>query len=254
MISVAKLEPNFADVPRISMSARQQSASRETQWLGGGQRYVVCAFYTPSYADKVARLEASLQRLGINHHLRMVDRRSTWEATTRLKAAFVGDCLDRFPDRDILYLDADAIVRQEPTFVETVESDVAVLFTPVARDGKRALSIAAGTLLVRNTPGGRRFAEAWRRAEPKVGALGLDEDMIYAAFAELDDVSFAALPRSYSKVFDSVGPEPVIEHFQASRHQLRIGKYLLRGRRALSIGAVAGAFVFAALLLNRFIG
>lgn len=219
--------------------------------LSGNQRYVACAFYTSNYLSKVLRLKASLDRFGINYHLKCLPRRMTWEATTRLKAQFLNDCLTKFPDHDVLYLDADAIIRNEPKFFETVTSDVTLLFTPVRRDGKRALTIAAGTLYVRNTAGGRRFAETWQSQEPKVGPLGLDEDMIYSAFNEFEGISFTALPRAYSKIFDANGPEPVIEHFQASREQLKFGKLVRRSRRALHIAIILGGLFLLITLLSR---
>ncbi|MCH9809032.1 MAG: glycosyltransferase family 77 protein [Alphaproteobacteria bacterium] len=224
----------------------------EVTWLGGGQRFVACVFYTDNYTCQVKRLKESLEILGINHHLKLLPRRTTWEATTRLKAGFVADCLDKFSDFDVLYLDADAVVREPPDFFESVAGDVGVLFTPTFRKGRPCLTIAAGTLYVRNTPGGRRFAEAWRAQEANVGVLGLDEDMIYAAFEDFAGVSFTALPRSYSKIFDAEGPKPVIEHFQASRGQFKLSKLARRGKRFVPIFGVAGAAVIGLMYLAKF--
>ncbi len=223
-------------------------------WLGGGQGFVVCAFYTPDYEGKVRRLKASLERFGLNFHLQRFDKRLTWEATTRLKAGFVADCLAAYPGHDILYLDADAVVRQAPDFLNEVSGDVGILFAPVKSDGKRRLSIAAGTLFVRNTRGGRRFAEIWRNNEKNVGAFGLDEDMIYEGFEDFAGISFTALPRSYSKIFDSPGPDPVIEHFQASRAQFKVGKVARRIRRAMLTGSIVSAFIVVTVGLLRLAG
>lgn len=253
MIPVANRQEATTDILPAEKSepAAPGALADEVTNLAGGQRFVACAFYTTNYLSKVLRLKASLDRFGLNYHLKRVPRRLTWEATTRLKAQFVAECLKNFPDHDVLYLDADAIIRHEPEFFNSVTSDVCMLFTPVVRDGKRALTIAAGTLYVRNTEGGRRFAEIWRSNEPKVGPLGLDEDMIYSAFSELEGVSFTALPRAYSKIFDSNGPDPVIEHFQASREQLKFGKLARRSRRALRIAAIVGAIFLAVTFISR---
>jgi len=213
--------------------------------LDGGQRYIVCAFYTPSYRPHIARLKASLDRLGLNYHLKEFPERTTWEAITRIKPQFIVDCLESYPDFDVLYVDADAAVRSMPDFVDDVSSDVALLFAPVRRKSKHALSIAAGTLYIRNTPGGRRFAKAWCDQLVNAGPLTLDEDMIYLAFPGLEGVSFTALPKSYSKIFDSPGPAPVIEHFQASRNALKL-RWLLRKAGHISL-ALAFIAVFSML-------
>lgn len=217
--------------------------SNSVTWLGGGQRFVVCAFYTANYLERVRTLRASLQRFRINYHFQQVDGRTSWEATTRIKPDFVIDCLKRFPNHDVLYLDADAVVRSYPDFFDRVTGDVALLFSPVIKRGKRLLSIAAGTLYIRNTPGGLRFAETWRRQELKAGPLSRDEDMIYMAFDEFWGITFTALPRSYSKIFDGIGPEPVIEHFQASRKQFKAARWLRRTAR-VGIAAVVSLAIY----------
>jgi len=220
----------------------------EVTYLEGGQRYVVCAFYTPNYLEKVLNLKASLDALGLNYHLRCVPRKGSWEANTRLKPVFVAESLARFPEHDVLYLDADAVVKKHPVFFDTVETDVAMLFTPVVRDHKHLLSIAAGTLYIRNTPGGRRFAENWRDQEKRAHALSLDEDLIYMAFPSFEGITFTALPRTYSKIFDSDGPDPVIEHFQASRGQFKLSRLLRKGRRAImAAAALTGLAVLAVI-------
>ncbi len=239
------------DLADTAIGLRQTATAApavELTWLAGGQSYIVCAFYTPSYEDNVLRLKASLDRLGINHHIVRCKPRATWEATTRLKPGFIVDCLDRFPNFDIVYIDADAVVHKVPKFFETVSTDVAMLFSPLTAKGRRRLSLASGTLLVRNTAGGRRFGVTWRDEEARNGPLSLDEDLLYGAFPLLEGVTFTALPRAYSKIFDSPGSEVVIEHFQASRDQLKLSGLMRRAKRA---GRVIG---FAALTVLAVVG
>jgi hypothetical protein len=217
----------------------------ETQWLQGGQRYVVCAFYTPNYLVEVLSLKASLDALGINYFLKRYDRLASWEANTRLKPVFVDHCMSRFPKHDVLYLDADAVVRQLPVFFDTVTSDVCLLLNPVKAAGINYIRIAAGTLLVRNTDGGRRFARAWRDEAGTAPALSLDEDLIYMALPKLAGVSFTALPQSYTKIFDGPGVNPIIEHFQASRRQFKWRRAIRKTRQT---GVLVGIPLALALL------
>jgi hypothetical protein len=223
--------------------SREQLAE-ETLSLNGGQRYVVCAFYTPNYLEQVLSLKASLDALGLNYFLKRYERAATWEATTRIKPVFVDYCMSRFPQHDVLYLDADAVVRKVPTFFDTVTSDVCLLFNAVKPAKTHFIRIAAGTLLVRNTEGGRRFARAWKAEEANATMLSLDEDLIYMAMPKLEGVSFTALPQTYTKIFDKPGADPVIEHFQASRTQFKWRRVIRKARR---IGVVVG--IIAALLV-----
>ena len=130
-------------------------------WLDGGQSYVVCAFYTPNYLPQILTLKASVEALGLNCYFKRYDARGGWEANTRIKAEFIAHALQRFPKHNVAYLDADAIVRQPLTLFESATSDVTMLFDHRRRSNLNFLRIAAGTLLVRNTEGGRRFAARW---------------------------------------------------------------------------------------------
>lgn len=205
--------------------------------LDGGQRYVVCAFYTPNYLAQIKTLKASLEALGLNHYFRCYAPRGGWEANTRIKAEFVAHALRRLPKHDVAYLDADAIVRQPLKLFDTATADVTMLFDHRRRSKLNTLRIAAGTLLVRNTPGGRRFAERWAEEAAKAGALDLDEDLIYRMLPTLDGVTFAVLPRPYSKIFDAPGVDPVVEHFQASRGQFKWRRFARQARQVATVVA-----------------
>jgi len=217
----------------------------EVLWLEGGQPYCVCAFYTPNYLAQVMSLKASVEALGINHYLKRYEPRGGWEANTRIKADFIAHALRRLPKLDIAYLDADAIVRQPLALFETATADVTMLFDHRVKRRINVLRIAAGTLLVRNTPGGRQFADRWAEAGRNAKALDLDEDLIYRILPTLEDVTFAALPHRYSKIFDAPGADVVVEHFQASRQQFKWKRALRHSRQ---IATVIGGIVLAALL------
>lgn len=209
----------------------------EYTWLEGGQPYCVCAFYTPSYLPQILSLKASVEALGLNHYFKCYEPRGGWEANTRIKAEFVAHALQRLPGLDVVYLDADAIVRQPLRLFETAQADVVMLFDHRRRQKLNVLRIAAGTLLVRNTPGGRAFAGRWAQEARNAGRFDLDEDLIYRMFPTLEGVTFAVLPRAYSKIFDAPGVDPVVEHFQASRGQFKWRKAMRRARQIVTIAA-----------------
>jgi|SRR5581483_7245734 len=208
----------------------------EDVWLAGRQRYVACAFYTANYLPIVLALRRSLQEHGINYFLRRYDAPLSWEAATRLKPGFIHDCLERFPGKDILYLDADAVVRAPPTLLDEVQTDVALWPHPKKKRGRWELHITACTMLVRNTPGGRRLARLWRDTKLR-SPLATDEEMLHVAFREFAGITFTVLPQNYAKIFDQPG-EAVIEQFQAARRQFNWRRMLRKSRqRALMLAA-----------------
>ena len=215
----------------------------EYAWLDGGQSYVACAFYTPNYLPQILSLKASLEKVGINHYFKRYERGPTWEQTTRLKPVFVQHALQKFSNKSVLYLDADAVVRRPLVFFDTVETDMAILFHHVKASGHNYLRISAGTVFIRNTEGGQKFARLWKEAEQYCGRLTLDEDMIYMAFSDMAGVSITVLPPSYVKIFDKPGEEPVIEHFQASRSQFKWRRLIRKMRRLGVIGGGTAAIL-----------
>ena len=217
----------------------------EYAWLEGGQPFVACAFYTANYLPQILALKQSLEKLGINHHFKRYDRAATWEATTRVKPVFVAHCLDRFADKDVLYLDADAVVRKPLDFFAELKTDICLLFHATKIGGKHCLRIAAGTLFIRNSDGGRRFAQLWKDSESRCKPLTLDEDMIYMAFEDMAGISMTVLPAAYSKIFDKPGADPIIEHFQASRGQFKWRRLIRRARR---VGMITGGAAAATLV------
>lgn len=231
-------EVSNADVPTLDLPA---ALPEEYAWLEGGQSYVACAFYTPNYLPQILSLKRSLEAHGISHYFKRYDRLSTWEETTRLKPVFVDYCLGKFPAKDILYLDADAVVRKPLDFFNDVTADVSLLISPRKQGNLHFLRISAGTVFVRNTEGGRRFASLWKGAESQCGRLTLDEDMVYMAFEKLAGVSIAVLPPTYYKIFDRPGTDPVIEHFQASRGQFKWRRVIRKARRVARAAAVVMA-------------
>lgn len=213
----------------------------EYSWLEGGQSYIVCGFYTPSYLPQILNLKASLEQLSINHFLKRYDPVGGWEANTRLKPVFVDYCLHKFPDYNIAYLDADAVVRKPLTAFDAMTTDVMMLFHPVWQTRRFFLRISAGTIAVRNTPGGRKFAALWKGGERQARATTVDEDMVYMAFEHMAGITITVLPGDYYKVFDAPGSEATIEHFQASRSQFKIRKTMRRTRQlaAWAVGGIA---------------
>ncbi len=103
--------PQLSELPEECISINEAHAANHA--------YIACAFYTPNYLPQITALKQSLDTHGISYFLKRYEKRPTWEEGTRLKPAFLGYCLEKFPDNDILYLDADAVVRKPLEFSTT---------------------------------------------------------------------------------------------------------------------------------------
>jgi hypothetical protein len=206
--------------------------------LAGGQSYVVCAFYTPDYLRHVLVLKRSLENLGINHFFKCYDRAANWEATTRIKPAFIEECLARLAPRHVLYLDADAAVRQAPLFLDGVTTDVAVSTKPRKKRDSWHVRINPNTVYVRNTPGGRRFVQAWQQAERQCGAVAIDGDMLQIAVGNSPGLTFTVLPGVEGKT-GSEQSDVVFEQFHVSRGRFKWRGVLRKTRRVAMVAGLA---------------
>jgi hypothetical protein len=213
----------------------------EYLWLEGRQPYVVCAFYTPDYLRHVLALKRSLETLGVNHFFKCYEPAASWEATTRIKPRFIEECLTRLETKHVLYIDADAVLRETPAFLDEVATDVALWPKARKKRGSWRVRVTANTIYVRNTPGGRRFVRAWREAEQVCGVLAVDGDMLQVAVTA-PGVTFTVLPSLEPKIGDGRSG-PFVEQFHVSQDTFKWRRAFRRARR---IAAIAGLAVFLA--------
>jgi hypothetical protein len=203
-------------------------------WWGGTEqerpRYsvgalpVVISFFTEgtSYEQEVKNLKESLELFGMEADIQGVAPLGTWERNCAYKARFIRDTYFRL-DRPVLWLDADAVVRDYPLLVAGAEADFAI-------HRCAGWQFASGTLYFNRTCLGQLLLETWVQhceARPDIW----DQIHIDRAWEEVTarhPLYTMWLPQSYAKIFDrewenegTVPPglmrQPVIEQFQASR-------------------------------------
>lgn len=192
--------------------------------------YIVCAFYTDGYAREIESLKASLLEHGIPHELRRFESRGVWEANTRIKPEFLLDCLLKFPDKDVVYIDADAVVRAPLSLFENFDADLGVFVAPPGNSFSHPY--LTGTLYLRNSPEVRAFVESWIQAQSNM-VLGVDQDSFTTAMKQHPELRVHPLPAAYVKIYDRGDETPVIEHFQSSRQRVKLQRVLKKTRNVL---------------------
>ena len=194
-----------------------------------GVPFLTCGFFTDGYAAEAAKLRDSLDRTQTPYFLKRFASRGYWEANTRIKPEFLLDCLRRFPDRAIVYLDADSVVRSPLKLFFDFDADVGVFIAP--ESSGMSHRYLTGTLYLRNTPAVRAFVEDWIGAQGGM-VLGVDQDSFTAAIEKHPELRIGALPESYVKIFDRGVETPVVEHFQASRRRVKLQRAMKKTRNA----------------------
>ncbi|PID49163.1 MAG: hypothetical protein CR991_08015 [Proteobacteria bacterium] len=201
-------------------------------WLQGEQSYIVCAYFTANYIEEIKSLHQSLQALQINYFLHPHPDLGYWEKNTRAKPDFILQCLEQFPEYNIAYTDADSVFRQNPVLFDSINKDIAIFKSPTDSD-YFTHNYLTSTIYFKNNANSRALLKQWIN-EQHAGALQVDQDSFDIAIKKIADLSVYHLPFSYVKVFDqSQDIEPVIEHFQASRKQVKLKNHLRRNRNRL---------------------
>jgi hypothetical protein len=186
----------------------------------GHDKYIVVNFYTLDYMESAMRLKRSLEKFGLNHYMQKINRTSKdykdWQRETFFKADFVRNMLNKFPDQDIVWMDADAEVLQYPSLLGNIPGNLAARIY----QGRKLVS---NVVYFKNCEAIKVLVDDWitLNQEPQDKFRCEQEQMNLQAVAEqaTDKVKFVNLPTEYSYIFDEANPclNPVIIQWQASR-------------------------------------
>ena len=211
--------------------------------------FFVCCFYTESYLDHALSLKQSLDDFGLNYVFKQVEDAGYWEANTRIKPHFILDCLERFPDKDALYLDADAMVKKSLDHFNTVTADVEFYKTK----GMAGMShdYLASTLFFRNTPATIALVQQWIAEQVNGKRTQVDQDSLDMAMEKMaGKIEVAPLSPGYIKIFDKdYAGEIYIEQYQASRGQTKLRRQNIRKRNRM-VGGMVVLIAIVALVLG----
>jgi len=230
------------------MTETPTSASLEN--LTSTDSFVICCFFTDTYFDHAMSLKSSLDDFGLNYYFKRVADAGYWEANTRIKPHFVLECLERFPQKDVLYLDADAMVKKPLNYFNHIDADVAFYKTK----GLPGMShdYLASTMFFKNTPATRQLVEQWIAEQVDGKRTQVDQDSLDEAMNKLEStLRIEPLNPGYIKIFDkNYEGEVYIEQYQASRGQTKLKRQLIRKRnKAIIIGLVVVLVVGVFILL-----
>ena len=184
-------------------------------------------FYTAGtgYEREVERLRASAAALEIPLEEFVYPPLGSWRMNLNYKSLCIAEAMDEFPDRDIVFIDADAAIRKYPFLFDGLSAlrEYDIAFHRLVRShldpGRELLS---GTLWVANTERGRELIAAWHRKAIQKPAIRHQKALDEALNSKTAGWRCFTLPLAYTAIFDHPSVrggriDPVIEHFQASR-------------------------------------
>ncbi len=245
---IALQRERFPELDEVATELGYESGPRPTPGAQVSARGLIVAFHTPDemYKAEADRLRGSLDALGLEYVISVVEPESNWVRTTLLKPTWIAPARKKLRG-PLLYVDVDAFVHTNPwTYISDPGADMAAM---IDLSGQ----LYSGTLFIDDTSGAQTILSEWEeqsenRRNQDTGSLGNTGDDgdqgVLKAIVEAEEseaaprFSFGRLPPNLATIFDRTGDYcfgPVaIEHLQASREVTQQTKRLERRRARLS--------------------
>ena len=178
--------------------------------------FIVCAFYTTKtpYAREARKLIKSCNNHNIPHYIVPIDQQEDWTANCAQKPKIILQALAKNPDKNIVYLDADARVMRYPDLFDSLDCDIGVHYL----HGQELLS---GTIFLANNSKVHNLVALWGNIQAEarhVWDQQVLQDTLRAFGASLG-IKLVNIPATYCQIHDTMAGagRPVIKHMQASR-------------------------------------
>lgn len=189
---------------------------------------ILVSMFTPGtpYETEIGNLRKSVERYGYEYKFYPIKNTGDWTENCAKNSEVILKAMEDFPDRDIMFVDADA----------TVERDIDLIFPHdfginlVQYPGEKFPRYNTGTIFAANIPDVRRMMEKWmdlntvNRIDSEYGEAWEQSNLrTVLSSPECKRLRWASLPDSYCWIFDNPiqrsrkREEPVIVHHQASR-------------------------------------
>lgn len=166
---------------------------------------------TDGYAAEAAELKKTLDAFGLPYELHPVAPFESWVQACAFKPRFIRNAQAWHRDRPLVWLDADARVRQYPVLFDSMGK------ADFAAHWKGGTELLSGTMYFGPTVAAAQLLYDWEKAcEASPEAW---DQKVLQGIVESRPLNVRRLPAPYTLIFDLMAHEgpPVIEHMQASR-------------------------------------
>jgi hypothetical protein len=167
------------------------------------------------YEQHANELAETLSRFDLPYEINHLPCSGRWVANCSMKSRFILDKMEQWPDRSIVWVDADARVRQRPSMLLGMRATVDFACHYLDR-----VELLSGTLYFGGTVASVELARDWHKRcadDPNVW----DQKHLGTAVNAMPELNVVYLPEGYTRIFDRQKPlaagDVYIEHLQASR-------------------------------------
>jgi len=197
--------------------------------VGYNRDWVLVSLYTRDtpYEQEVENLKRSLKWQKINSCIFGEPAMGSWRRNLDHKSNVILKAMKMFPDKDIVFVDADAIVKENPVLFDKLSNEKKYHIAPCYHEYRNSIeggSLLSGTLWIRNNARGKEIVTKWH----KIGTNRTEirhQHCLTLALQEKNKVEerikIFRLPIEYTFIFDYSYKRrierPVIIHYQAHR-------------------------------------
>lgn len=194
------------------------------------QRPVVVGYFTEGtpYEKEIRGMEQSARFFGLTTRIYAMPNQGEWHKNCLLKPTVIQMALDEFPDKPILFLDADSRIRRYPVLFDTMKAHFAYCefdWAEVPGSTRTGKEVSSAVLYMKPTKSVHNLVENWKDAADRCisdGQQVFDQkilEKLLSSWRKSKGTLTEQLPMSYDQIFDSMAGlgDPVIEQLQASR-------------------------------------
>jgi len=125
---------------------------------------IVISGYTinTDYEEVVKDLESDLKKYNLPYKLYSYESRGDWTKNTMVKAELIQRALEEFPNEDIIWLDADAVILDEPKlFYELKDINYDICCHYLKTNIRKFDELLSGTIIFKNNEIIKQLVNDW---------------------------------------------------------------------------------------------
>lgn len=195
------------------------------------RKWAIVSFYTSGtgYENEIKKLIESMREFNLSYYIVAYPPLGTWRRNLNYKSLLIRESLNAFPSLDVVFIDADAIIRKNPVlFDELSESDAFdIAIFRLAKRGIEPNELVASTIWIKNNEVARKIVDRWHSIATRTPLIRHQKCLdiaIKELIGESVPIRVYNLPFEYACIYDHPtrdGREATIEQFQASRRLRR---------------------------------
>lgn len=195
--------------------------------------HIYVAFYTRNspYQEEIKKLITSLELFNLEYVIRDYKCKKDWLKNIHYKPICILDVMNEHPNKNIVYTDADSVIKQMPDLFNNTKADFMAHIRKNRKNNRLFINgeLLSGTLYFANNKHVKKFVENWvTQSNHNIGKI--TEQHLLQMMCNNNHhiklgVKFEQLPAEYCCIpllmKDVV---PVIEHHQLSRTTRKLFK------------------------------